>query len=64
MFEDPIPVGPPTLVPGLAGQGGYVDFIDQVSEERRLRQDLGVEERRLGLEHDGEQLLESMKPAR
>jgi hypothetical protein len=64
MFEDSIPVGPPTLVPRLAGQGRYVDFIDQVSQERRLRQDLGVEERRLGLEHDGEQLLESMKPAR
>jgi hypothetical protein len=64
MFEDSIPVRPPTLVPGLAGQGGYVDFIDQVPEERRLRQELGVEERRLGLEQDGEQLLESMESAR
>jgi hypothetical protein len=64
MFEDSIPVRPPTLAPRLSGQGGYFDFIDQVSQERRLRQDLDVEERRLRLQHDVEQLLESMKPAR
>jgi hypothetical protein len=37
--------------------------MDQVAEERRLRQDLGIEERRLGLEGDGQEFFESMEPA-
>jgi hypothetical protein len=33
----------------MAAQGRHIDFIDQVAKEGRLREDLGVEERRLGL---------------
>ena len=64
MLEEPACINPPTLIPRVALEGRHIDFIDQVAEERRLREDLGVEERRLRLEWDRQQLLESMEPAR
>ena len=64
MLEEPIPVGPPTLVPRLGRQGRHPHFIDQMSEKCRLRQDFGVEERRPRLQHDGRELFEAMQPAR
>src|SRR5262245_88582 len=47
----------------MAAQGRHVDLIDQVAQKCRLRQNLGVEERRLGLEGYGQELLESMEAA-
>jgi hypothetical protein len=48
----------------VTGQRGYIHFINEVSEERRLRQDFGVEERGARLKRDGQQLLQPMEPAR
>jgi hypothetical protein len=44
MLEDPARICPPAFFPQLAAQRRYIDFIDQVAEERRFRQDFGVEE--------------------
>ncbi len=64
MLDDLLPIGPPAVMPGLTGQGGHVHFINQVSQECGLRQNLGVEERRTRLKHDGQQFRQPMKPAR
>jgi hypothetical protein len=39
------------------------DLVDQLAEERRLRQDLDVHERRCRLQGDGPELLAPMEPA-
>jgi hypothetical protein len=44
MLEDPAAVGPTAFVPDVSGQGGHVGLVDQMAEERRLRQDFDVEE--------------------
>jgi hypothetical protein len=40
------------------------DLVDQLAEERRLGEDLDVEERRGRLEGDGRELLAAVEPAR
>jgi hypothetical protein len=40
------------------------DLVDQLAEERRLGQDLDIQERRGRLHGDGLELLAAMEPAR
>jgi hypothetical protein len=64
MAHHGVPVLPP---PGRARapahrRDGY--FIDQVAEERRLGENLGVEKRCCRLQRNGGKLVQAMEPAR
>jgi hypothetical protein len=64
MAKDLIRIRPQTSGTRSPAKRRNCDFIDQVAEERRLGQDLGVDERRARLKRDGRQLVEPMEPAR
>jgi hypothetical protein len=64
MAQNLIPVTPPAFRARTAAQGRNGHLIDQVTEKRRLREDLGVEKRRRRLQRNGLDLLEAMQPAR
>jgi hypothetical protein len=63
VLEDAAGIDPPPFIPRVAEQGGHLDFVEQVSQESRLCQDLCLHERRLRLEWYGQKLFKSMKPA-
>jgi hypothetical protein len=63
MMEDRGQVGPDQTCPPIVERRDG-DLVDQLAEERRLGQDLDVQERRLRLQGDGFQLLAPMQPAR
>jgi hypothetical protein len=63
MMEDRGEVGPERpRAPIVERRDG--DLVDQLAEERRLGQDLDIQERRGRLQRDGLQLLAPMEPAR
>jgi hypothetical protein len=62
-MEDRGQVGPDQPCPPIVERRDG-DLVDQLAEERRLGQDLDVQERRHRLQGDGFQLLAPMQPAR
>jgi hypothetical protein len=64
MLEDSSSIARPPFFPNVAGQGGHIHFVDQMSQISRLREDLDVEKRRSRLERNRQQFFEPMEPAR
>jgi hypothetical protein len=64
MSKDLVPVRPPTRGCEQTPERRDFHFIDQVAKKGRLGEDFRVEEPRCGLEWDGRQLFQPMKPAR
>jgi hypothetical protein len=62
--QELIPVRSPTLETDESLERWDVDLIDQMAQERRLGEDLDVEERGRRLQGDRGQLLAPMEPAR
>jgi hypothetical protein len=63
MSQKLLPVGPPAVKTCETPQGRNFHFIDEMTKEGRLREDLGIHERRFRLQWHGRQLFKPMKPA-
>ncbi|HZW33020.1 MAG TPA: hypothetical protein VFF52_20055 [Isosphaeraceae bacterium] len=63
MPQELIPVRSPALEPNPSLEWRDLDLIDQVPEERRLGEDLDIQERGRRLQGDRGQLLAAMEPA-
>ena len=64
MPKDLVHVRQPATRTGPAAQRGDVDFIDQVTKESRLGEDLDFQERRPGLKRYRRKLVQAVQPAR
>jgi len=63
MPEKLIAIGPPAGKACKPTERRDLDFRDEMTEKSRLREDLGVEERRCRLERNDRQFFEPMEPA-